>query len=134
MLLGTFYSGWVGDRFAVHYARRTKEIREPEHRLWLMVVSLLLLRVSERSTHPTSQNALSFAIGYGITPWLNMGYQNTFISAAFVGLAITMTFLIVGKELAYREQEATTKLSKDITAISDDLLYRQTYPLWWIPS
>ncbi|KAF9231344.1 hypothetical protein BU15DRAFT_19868, partial [Melanogaster broomeanus] len=43
------------------------------------------------------RNTLSFAIGYGITPWLNMGYQNTFISAAFVGLAITMTFLIVGK-------------------------------------
>lgn len=26
-----------------------------------------------------------------------MGYQNTFISAGFVGLAITMTFLIVIK-------------------------------------
>lgn len=35
--------------------------------------------------------------GYGITPWLYMGYQNTFISAGFVGLAITMTFLIVIK-------------------------------------
>jgi hypothetical protein len=33
----------------------------------------------------------------GSTPWLHMGYQNTFISAGFVGLAITMTFLIVIK-------------------------------------
>ncbi|KAG2125510.1 major facilitator superfamily domain-containing protein [Suillus clintonianus] len=146
MLLGTFYSGWVGDRFAVRYARRTHGIREPEHRLWLMVVSLLLCPASlilwgvgaskginwvglvfgmgiiSCSTGIGSslsigyaldsykdlggevmmavilvRNTLSFAIGYGITPWLHMGYQNTFISAGFVGLAITMTFLIVIK-------------------------------------
>lgn len=35
--------------------------------------------------------------GYGITPWLSMGYQNTFITAAMVGLAIYMSFLIVVK-------------------------------------
>ncbi|KAG1849260.1 major facilitator superfamily domain-containing protein [Suillus subalutaceus] len=40
MLLGTFYSGVGG------YARRTRGIREPEHRLWLMVVSLLLCPAS----------------------------------------------------------------------------------------
>ncbi|KAH7884237.1 major facilitator superfamily domain-containing protein [Phlebopus sp. FC_14] len=146
MLLGTFYSGWVGDRFAVQYARRSRGYREPEHRLWLMVVSLLLCPASlilwgvgaskginwsglvfgmgiiSCSTGIGSslsigyaldsykdlsgevmmavilvRNTLSFAIGYGITPWLYMGYQNTFISAAFVGLAITMTFLIVIK-------------------------------------
>ncbi|KAG1843335.1 major facilitator superfamily domain-containing protein [Suillus subalutaceus] len=130
MFLGTFYSGWVGDRFAVRYARRTRGIREPEHRLWLMVVSLLLCPASlilwgvgaskgiswvglvfgmgiiSCSTDMSGEvmmavilvrNTLSFAIGYGITPWLYMGYQNTFISAGFVGLAITMTFLIVIK-------------------------------------
>ncbi|KAH7913793.1 major facilitator superfamily domain-containing protein [Hygrophoropsis aurantiaca] len=146
MLIGTFYSGWVGDRFAVRYARQTGGIREPEHRLWLMVVSLLLCPSSlilwgvgaskgvswaglvvgmgmiSCSTGIGSslsigyaldsykdlsgevmmavilvRNTLSFAIGYGITPWLNMGLQNTFISAAFVGLAITMTFLLVIK-------------------------------------
>ncbi|KAI0937871.1 hypothetical protein AcW1_003913 [Taiwanofungus camphoratus] len=43
------------------------------------------------------RNSLSFAIGYGITPWLAMGYQNTFMSAAFVGLAIKMSFLVVIK-------------------------------------
>ncbi|KAH7928431.1 MFS general substrate transporter [Leucogyrophana mollusca] len=144
MLVGTFYSGWVGDRFAVRYARRTDGVREPEHRLWLMVVSLVLcpgslilwgvgaskgiswvglvvgMGLISCSTGIGStlslgyvldsykdlsgemmmsvilvRNSLSFIIGYGITPWLDMGYQNTFISAAFIGLAITMTFLIV---------------------------------------
>jgi hypothetical protein len=33
--------------------------------------------------------------GYGITPWLNLGLRNTFISAAFVGLAISSSFLIM---------------------------------------
>ncbi|KAH0832878.1 major facilitator superfamily domain-containing protein [Lanmaoa asiatica] len=139
MLFGTFYSGWVGDRFAVRYARRTRGIREPEHRLWLMVVSLLLCPASlilwgvgaskginwsglvigmgmiSCSTGIGSSLSIGYALdsykdlsgevmmavilvrGYGITPWLQMGYQNTFISAAFVGLAITMTFLVVIK-------------------------------------
>jgi len=42
------------------------------------------------------RNTMSFAIGYGITPWLtDLGYQNCFISAAFVGLAASAVFLIV---------------------------------------
>ncbi|KAI1146109.1 major facilitator superfamily domain-containing protein [Nemania diffusa] len=53
------------------------------------------------------RNTMSFAIGYGITPWVeNLGYQNCFISAAFVGLAICSVFLIMvrwGKGL--REQK-----------------------------
>lgn len=49
------------------------------------------------------RNTMSFAIGYGITPWLtNMGYQNAFITCAFAGLAVTSTFGIMvtwGKSL-----------------------------------
>lgn len=49
------------------------------------------------------RNTMSFAIGYGITPWLtNLGYQNCFISAAFVGLACSAVFLLItwkGKSL-----------------------------------
>ena len=42
------------------------------------------------------RNTMSFAIGYGITPWLdNLGYQNCFISVAFIGLAICSAFLIM---------------------------------------
>ncbi|TKA78380.1 hypothetical protein B0A55_04724 [Friedmanniomyces simplex] len=49
------------------------------------------------------RNTMSFAIGYGITPWLsNLGYQNCFISAAFIGLAASAVFLVMtwkGKSL-----------------------------------
>jgi hypothetical protein len=45
----------------------------------------------------TKQNSLSFAVGYGITPWLDLGLQNTFISAAMVGMAVYASFLIVIK-------------------------------------
>lgn len=41
------------------------------------------------------RNTMSFAIGYGITPWLGIGLQNTFIVAAFAALAQCATFLIM---------------------------------------
>jgi hypothetical protein len=38
------------------------------------------------------RNTMSFAVGYGITPWVtNMGLQNAFILAAFAGLAQVCT-------------------------------------------
>jgi hypothetical protein len=44
------------------------------------------------------RNTMSFALGYGITPWVtDMGYQNAFITAAFAGLAQVLTFLAVVK-------------------------------------
>jgi MFS family permease len=52
------------------------------------------------------RNTMSFAVNYGITPWLtNLGYQNCFVSAAFVGLAASSVFLIMitfGKTLRVR--------------------------------
>jgi MFS family permease len=52
------------------------------------------------------RNTMSFAVNYGITPWLtNLGYQNCFVSAAFVGLAASSVFLIMitfGKRLRVR--------------------------------
>ncbi|KAI1621677.1 major facilitator superfamily domain-containing protein [Exophiala viscosa] len=44
------------------------------------------------------RNTMSFAISYGITPWLtNLGYQNCFISAAFIGMAASSAFFIMIK-------------------------------------
>lgn len=44
------------------------------------------------------RNTMSFAIGYGITPWVtDMGLQNAFILAAFVGLAQCLSFLVMVK-------------------------------------
>lgn len=49
------------------------------------------------------RNTMSFAFGYGLTPWItNMGLQNSFIVAAFAGLAQIATvflFLKYGKGL-----------------------------------
>ncbi|KAL7420325.1 hypothetical protein Q5752_005294 [Cryptotrichosporon argae] len=42
----------------------------------------------------TIRNCPSFAIGYGITPWQNLGLRDCFISAAFVGLAVDLSYLI----------------------------------------
>ncbi|KAJ1323757.1 MFS transporter DHA1 family multidrug resistance protein [Microdochium nivale] len=59
------------------------------------IVTLILIR-----------NTMSFVISYGITPWVqNLGYQNCFISVAFVGLAISAVFLPIikyGKALRTR--------------------------------
>ncbi|KAJ0421069.1 kinase-like domain-containing protein [Aspergillus carlsbadensis] len=44
------------------------------------------------------RNTMSFAMGYGITPWVqDLGYQNCFVSAAFVGLACSLVFLAMVK-------------------------------------
>ncbi|KAK9413966.1 putative Major facilitator superfamily domain-containing protein [Seiridium unicorne] len=55
------------------------------------------------------RNTMSFAIGYGITPWFeNLGYQNCFISAAFVGLAMCSVYLVMikwGKRFRYQKRE-----------------------------
>ncbi|KAI2785875.1 hypothetical protein POX_h09637 [Penicillium oxalicum] len=55
------------------------------------------------------RNTMSFVIGYGITPWIqNMGYQNCFISAAFVGMACASVFLVMiryGKSCRIRSRE-----------------------------
>lgn len=44
------------------------------------------------------RNTMSFAVSYGITPWVtDMGLQNAFLVAAFVGMAQVATFLIFVK-------------------------------------
>ncbi|KAL2439289.1 putative MFS-type transporter [Exophiala dermatitidis] len=65
------------------------------------------------------RNTMSFAIGYGLTPWVeNMGYQDAFILAAFAGLAQVLTFLIFikyGKRLRKASTDTYLKYVKEIT-------------------
>lgn len=60
------------------------------------------------------RNTMSFAIGYGITPWLdNSGTEDCFISAAFIGLAASSVFLVLvwkGKELREKSRERYWRL------------------------
>lgn len=55
------------------------------------------------------RNSMSFAINYGITPWLNdMGYRDTYIMAAVVGFVSNASIFIViryGKQM--RERNAS---------------------------
>jgi hypothetical protein len=144
---GSFYSGLIGDRVTLWLARRNKGVLEPEFRLWLFSVSLILIPGSlilwgvgaahhihwfglifamgviaavnsigvqlsvsycidsykdlsgeAMVTVIIIRNTMSFAMGYGITPWVtNMGYRNAFLVAAFAGLAQVLTFLAVVK-------------------------------------
>ncbi|KAG5750224.1 hypothetical protein H9Q70_007137 [Fusarium xylarioides] len=63
------------------------------------------------------RNTMSFAISYGITPWItHLGYQNCFISAAFVGMAASSAFIIMmvyGKMFRTRSAEKYYELSED---------------------
>lgn len=64
------------------------------------------------------RNTMSFAIGYGITPWVeNLGLQNCFISAAFIGMAASAVFLVMivrGKQLRARTQVEYWNLVADL--------------------
>ncbi|KAI5207719.1 MFS general substrate transporter [Aureobasidium subglaciale] len=150
--IGSFYTGFIGDKIVLTLARRNGGVSESEHRLWLFLPSLLLipgglilwgvgaaqhimwfgcvfamgvialtntigiqLSISYAVdsykdlggeaivTVILVRNTMSFAIGYGITPWIDgMGLQNAFILAAFAGLAQCLTFFAMvkwGKEL-----------------------------------
>lgn len=63
------------------------------------------------------RNTMSFAISYGITPWItHLGYQNCFISAAFVGMAASSAFIIMmvyGKMFRTRSAEKYYELAED---------------------
>jgi hypothetical protein len=65
------------------------------------------------------RNTMSFAIGYGITPWVtDMGLQNCFITAAFVGLAQVMTVWMMikwGKELRRKSVPRYSKYVQEMT-------------------
>lgn len=41
-VVGAVWAGWAGDKLALYLARRNKGIREPEHRLWVLVASALI--------------------------------------------------------------------------------------------
>ena len=44
------------------------------------------------------RNTMSFAINYGLTPWVtNLGLQNAFVVAAIAGMLQCATFLIFVK-------------------------------------
>ncbi|KAJ6437914.1 hypothetical protein O9K51_09336 [Purpureocillium lavendulum] len=144
VLIGTYFSGPLGDKFVLWKARRNNGIMEPEYRLWLYTALIIVIPASmilwgvgaAHQIHwvglmfamgglgasltigcqlPISycidcyrdlgadaivtviliRNTMSFAVSYGVTPWVtNMGYQNAFLVAAFSTLAQQSLFLV----------------------------------------
>ena len=44
------------------------------------------------------RNTMAFNVSYGITPWIvDLGYQNTYVSAAFIAMACSLVFLVMVK-------------------------------------
>ncbi|KAK5133040.1 hypothetical protein LTR08_008245 [Meristemomyces frigidus] len=88
-MLGTAFCSTCGIALSVNYAIDSYSLSDS-------VTSIIIIR-----------NTMSFAIGYGITPWLdNLGYQNCFISAAFVGMAASAVFLfMIWKGKQFREKK-----------------------------
>lgn len=66
------------------------------------------------------RNTMSFAIGYGITPWVtDMGLQNAFILAAFAGMAQVTTIFIFTKWGKDMRRRSATRYAKYVTQMAD---------------
>ncbi|KAH3671164.1 hypothetical protein OGAPHI_000875 [Ogataea philodendri] len=139
----SYYTGITGDKIRIYLARKSNGVSEPEHRLWLMLLYLIICpfalilwgvgayhkvhwfgivfgmgllggtatlgcscsvnyvvesyrELSGQAMVPVIliRNTMSFAINYGITPWVsNQGLQNTFIAAAGISIACIGTFV-----------------------------------------
>ncbi|KIX02991.1 uncharacterized protein Z518_06541 [Rhinocladiella mackenziei CBS 650.93] len=170
VFLGAYFSGPVGDWFVLWKARRNNGIMEPEHRLWLYCVLLVLIpgglliwgvgaahrvhwfglvfamgmlgaSITIGCQLPVSycidsykdisgdamvtviiiRNTMSFAVSYGITPWVtNMGYQNAFLVAAFVCLAQTSVFFAFIKWGRQWRKASVNRYWKYVKQIQDD--------------
>ncbi|KAL5338166.1 major facilitator superfamily domain-containing protein [Aspergillus crustosus] len=132
--IGCFLAGYLSDYVAEVLARRNKGIKEPEHRLWLALIPLLLhpagfflygigAAVSFISaTLPMGslialnyvidcyKEAARFVITYVISPMIsNMGLQNAFILVGCLGAAIWGTcFVAIWAGKSWRTQSAKT--------------------------
>ncbi|KAL4904498.1 hypothetical protein BDW74DRAFT_178604 [Aspergillus multicolor] len=67
------------------------------------------------------RNTMSFAVSYGITPWVeNIGYQNAFLIAAFAGLAQTSVFFIFVKWGRQLRKASVGRYWKYVQQVKDD--------------
>lgn len=169
VIIGSIYTGPIGDKIVLMIARRNKGILEPEHRLWLFLPSLVLipfglilwgvgaahhvqwfgcvfamgvialtntfgiqLSVSyaidsyrdlsgeAMITVIIVRNTMSFAIGYGLTPWVdNMGLQNAFILAGFAGMAQVCTVFIFTKWGKNMRRASAARYAKYVAKMAD---------------
>lgn len=66
------------------------------------------------------RNTMSFAVSYGLTPWVNdLGLQNAFILAAFVGMAQVTTFLFFTKYGKNMRRASAGRYAKYVAQMAD---------------
>ncbi|KAG7403375.1 putative MFS-type transporter [Fusarium oxysporum f. sp. rapae] len=165
-VVGSLVSGRMSDWLTIKLARRNNGVMEAEHRLWPLIVCVVLVPTSlilwgvgaQQRVHwfflilamgalaaacaigltisinylidcyhglggnaivsiILIRNTMSFAISYGITPWVtNMGYQNCFTSAALIGLVTCSAFFVMikfGKALRCRSARRYAELATE---------------------
>ncbi|EXK76196.1 hypothetical protein FOQG_19047 [Fusarium oxysporum f. sp. raphani 54005] len=164
--VGSLVSGRMSDWLTIKLARQNNGVMEAEHRLWPLMICVVLVPTSlilwgvgaQQGVHwfflilamgalaaacaigltisinylidcyhglagnaivsiILIRNTMSFAISYGITPWVtNMGYQNCFISAALIGLVTCSAFFVMikfGKALRCRSARRYAELVRE---------------------
>lgn len=61
------------------------------------------------------RNTMSFAINYGITPWLNaMGYRNTYIIVAAIGFVWNASLFVMTRYGKHMRQATAARYWKDV--------------------
>jgi MFS family permease len=84
--LGCVVSGVTANRFAVWMSRRNGGIFEPEHRLWMAAVPLIL--------HPAGCILFGVGASHGIH-WIGLAFGLAFIVATFpIGSAISINYIV----------------------------------------
>ncbi|KAH9826482.1 MFS general substrate transporter [Teratosphaeria destructans] len=67
------------------------------------------------------RNTMSFAINYGLTPWVdNMGYQNAFLVAAFAGTAQCASFFLFVKWGKMLRRQSAPRYAKYVEKMASD--------------
>lgn len=84
--LGSYFSGKVVDNFTVKMARKGKGYREPEFRLWLSVIPMIV--------HPFGCFLYGIGAGHGIH-WVGLAFGLGAICSTFpIGSAIAINYII----------------------------------------
>jgi hypothetical protein len=84
--LGCVFAGMSADRFALWMARRAGGIFEPEHRLWMAAIPIIL--------HPVGCILFGVGANHGIH-WVGIAFGFAMICATFpIGSAVAINYII----------------------------------------
>jgi MFS family permease len=83
---GSYFSGWMSDILADRLARRNKGVKEPEHRLWVSIIPLIL--------HPTGCILYGVGAAHGIH-WIGIAFGLAMLAAPLpMGSSVAFNYII----------------------------------------